>query len=113
MYLRVVLPLFQVQKTTTPKFLRHNDIIEKAHSFGNIAFDALAFNEDFSLPELKQALEGKTDSASGEGNISYSVLRNLPDKGLDLVLLQFNTVWAKMTFSQLLPKRSKLWGLKF
>ena len=48
----------------------------------------------FQLHELKSALkEGKNNSAPGQDNIAYEMLKNMSNSSLKIILTFFNQIW--------------------
>ena len=80
----------------SPEFLQTKEETEERYNFDNILFDELSINCDFNILELKQALHSTKDSSPEEDNVTYSMIKNMPDQCLNILLLFFNTVWSKM-----------------
>jgi len=51
------------------------------------------FSKPFTLKDLEITLAGATDSAPGKDGITYSMLQNLPEPGMRLLLSTFNSFW--------------------
>ena len=51
------------------------------------------YNKDFTLKELKKALQKCHDTAVGNDDIHYQFLKHLPIRSLDCLLRIFNQVW--------------------
>ncbi|KAL2092947.1 hypothetical protein ACEWY4_010259 [Coilia grayii] len=52
---------------------------------------------DFSMSELKKALNGTAYSSPGSDGLCYAMFRQLPDDVLEIVLKLFNKVWNEGT----------------
>ncbi len=55
----------------------------------------IALNLPFSLVEMRKCLASRTGSAPGKDQISYLLIKNLPDVCMGLVLRLINQVWAR------------------
>ena len=59
------------------------------------------YNQPFNMNELMNALKLCNNTAPGEDNIHYSMLRNLPDISLEFILTFFNQIWSNHVFPSL------------
>jgi len=50
---------------------------------------------NFSLHELKVALEGSGYTAPGQDQLCYAMFRQLPKEGLEIILKLFNKIWRE------------------
>lgn len=57
-------------------------------------------DDDFNLFELKIAIRNSKDTTPGRDRISYSMLKNLPDVAIKIILDVYNQIWNEGT----LPK---------
>lgn len=57
-------------------------------------------DDDFNLFELKIAISNSKDTTPGRDRISYSMLKNLPDVAIKIILDVYNQIWNEGT----LPK---------
>ena len=81
----------------TPAFKKHKLIAEKktlSFSSDNSEY----YNEEFSLTELKHALEKSRDTSPGLDLIHYQILKHLPDESLSVLLTIFNYIWQTQDF---------------
>jgi ribonuclease HI len=58
----------------------------------------LSYNSDFTLSELKHALQTTNKSSSGPDNISYAMIKNLPPHSLSNLLALYNKIWKERIF---------------
>ena len=56
------------------------------------------YNVSFSMIELKEALLKSNDSAPGDDQVHYTLLRHLPYSSLNVLLKVFNYVWENESF---------------
>ena len=56
------------------------------------------YNEEFSLTELKHALEESRDTSPGLDLIRCQILKHLPDESLSVLLTIFNYIWQTQHF---------------
>ena len=81
----------------TPAFKKHKLVAEKktlSFSSDNSEY----YNEEFSLTELKHALEKSRDTSPGLDLIHYQILKHLPDESLSVLLTIFNYIWQTQDF---------------
>ena len=52
-----------------------------------------AYNAQFTLRELKEALESWDSTSPGEDNILYNMLKHLPESAKSFLLKVFNKIW--------------------
>ena len=63
-----------------------------------------AYNEKFSLCELKDALSSTEDSSPGEDGILYAMIRQLPSEAKEFLLKIINKIWE----TGILPRSWKI-----
>ena len=56
------------------------------------------YNADFSLDELKLAIDKSSDSAVGPDEVHYQMLKHLPHSALQTLLHTVNKIWSNGTF---------------
>ena len=66
-------------------FLETTNVIQPLNS---------SLNLDFTLQELKQAIQEARNSAPGPDRLSFLMFKHLEDWVLDVILILFNQVWA-------------------
>ena len=86
-------------------FLDKRDAAEAANEYlkKQKPKDNSHYNQEIKLREIKQALRYKKDKATGEDAITYSMLRHLPEVGLQTLLKLFNQIYS----SGILPQKFK------
>jgi ribonuclease HI len=81
----------------SPSFISHKKNVEKkAINFNSKS--SLPYNSDFTLSELKHALQSTNKSSSGPDNISYPMVKNLSAYSLSNLLVLYNRIWNERTF---------------
>jgi hypothetical protein len=71
--------------------------LKEAHMDINPALDT-THHCPFTQDELHMALSQVKDSTTGRDDISYTMLINLPLKGKEILLKQFNNIWRTGNF---------------
>ena len=56
------------------------------------------YNENFSMTELKTAIEKSHYSAVGPDEVHYNFLKQIPQKSIDLLLETYNNIWTGKQF---------------
>jgi hypothetical protein len=60
-------------------------------------FDYIIYNKEFTLYELKRALQNCKSGAPGEDKILYDIIKNFPDETKLTLLSIFNKSWKEGT----------------
>ena len=81
----------------TPAFKEHKLIAEKKTLYFS-SDNSVYYNEEFSLTELKHALEKSRDTSPGLDLIHCQILKHLPDESLSVLLTIFNYIWQTQHF---------------
>ena len=82
-----------------PLFLQHKRRTEA----GGVDFstaEELAFNQPFSLSELKSAISGLRSVSEGPDEIHNEMLKHLPTSALQALLAAFNRLWERGEFPE-------------
>lgn len=79
----------------TSEFRTHKAGFESAHAaiFTSSSSSPDVYNEPFTMAELMSALRGTSESSPGADRIHYTLLKNLPDTSLVVLLELYNLVW--------------------
>jgi exonuclease III len=81
----------------TTDFQNHKASAEKAH-IDFYSDNTEPYNQPFTLQELTAALQASHESSPGPDNIPYSLIKNLPNDILQLLLQIYNTLWSEDRF---------------
>ena len=60
-----------------------------------------SYNCNFSMDELKKAINKSNDSAAGPDDMHYQVLKHLPEKTLKILLTLLNNIWTSGHFPEI------------
>ena len=80
-----------------PVFLRHRSRCE-ANPVDFATSEQFAYNQPFSLTELRLAISGLRSVAEGPDEVHNDMLRHLPSSALKVLLAVFNSLWESGDF---------------
>ena len=60
--------------------------------------DGSDYNISFTMTELRESLRKCSNTAAGEDEIHYSMIKNLPESSLNFLLKLYNRVWHEAAF---------------
>ena len=85
------------------KIIQKNSNILKNISKNKINFKSLNdedYNNPFKLSELTDEIKISNDTATGQDEIHYQMLKHLPENALVTILQIFNDIWTTGVFQR-------------